>query len=215
VLLGGWAAERRANALRIEAPPSPPNGGLSLSVVEQDGRRIADFREPGLGWEWTLELRGAEAPGEVTLEWTSEALPAGLRLRLEDERDGWGQDLTPGRSVTLAGTAEPRRLRLRASFDAQVPDRAEAGSPIAYPNPFRGGTGIRLRLARTEVVSAAIFDAQGRRVRDLGRRELGPGEHVLVWDGSDGQGRAAPPGLYFARTEIGAERHTVRTLRLR
>jgi hypothetical protein len=57
--------------------------------------------------------------------------------------------------------------------------------------------GIRYQLPRAGNVSAAIYDAEGRLVREL--LHAAPqeaGRHTLIWDGRDRDGNAQPAGKY-------------------
>jgi hypothetical protein len=68
-----------------------------------------------------------------------------------------------------------------------------------WPNPTSGGTSFRYALPREGIVSLAVFDQQGRRVRQLVNGLLPVGEHRSIWDGRDEAGRRVPSGLYLAR----------------
>ena len=50
-----------------------------------------------------------------------------------------------------------------------------------------------------ENVSVAIYDALGRRVRQVFAGALGPGSHAMLWDGRDDAGRVTRAGTYFLR----------------
>jgi hypothetical protein len=59
---------------------------------------------------------------------------------------------------------------------------------------------ITFTLDKSRNVSAAIYDPQGRLVRELLHAvPMNAGKHSLVWDGLDRDGRPAEPGLYSAR----------------
>ena len=56
---------------------------------------------------------------------------------------------------------------------------------------------IPITLDKPGNVSAAIYDAQGRMVRELARAvPMTAGQHTLVWDGLDRHGVAPAPGTY-------------------
>ncbi|MBM3287105.1 MAG: T9SS type A sorting domain-containing protein [Candidatus Eisenbacteria bacterium] len=80
---------------------------------------------------------------------------------------------------------------------------ATAGRPFALhaaaPNPTRGSTSIRYSLPRKGDVRLQVFDLAGRRVRVLHDGPAGGGTKVLVWDGTNEQGRAVASGVYFLR----------------
>ncbi|RPJ43449.1 MAG: T9SS C-terminal target domain-containing protein, partial [Candidatus Latescibacterota bacterium] len=69
------------------------------------------------------------------------------------------------------------------------------------PNPFNPRTTIALHLSREARLCVSIYDVAGRRVRALEDRRLAAGAHLVVWDGTGDDGRAAGSGIYFARIE--------------
>jgi hypothetical protein len=75
-------------------------------------------------------------------------------------------------------------------------------SPCA-PNPFVGGTTMRLTLPAPETVSARIYSPAGRLVRTLENSRLEAGEHAIPWDGTDNAGARVASGVYFIRVEAG------------
>jgi hypothetical protein len=71
------------------------------------------------------------------------------------------------------------------------------------PNPARGPFTLKFALPREALVRVAIYDASGRRVRELASGALPAGERALTWDLRDQGGHAVGAGLYFARLEAG------------
>lgn len=69
------------------------------------------------------------------------------------------------------------------------------------PNPTTGPVRLAFTLPTRDAVRLSVYDLGGRRVRELAGGVFGPGPHAVTWDGRDGDGRAAPAGLYFARLE--------------
>lgn len=92
------------------------------------------------------------------------------------------------------------------------PSELELSNPS--PNPSHGTTWARLSLPSETAIRAEIFDATGRRVREIvsGVRR---GEVMLVWDGRDEFGRASRAGLYFLRVNAGGEQLERRFARVR
>ena len=69
------------------------------------------------------------------------------------------------------------------------------------PNPTSGPATLRYALPR-ERVSLAIYDAAGRKVRELVSGWVPAGDHMLSWDLKDAAGRFVGAGLYFARLNV-------------
>jgi hypothetical protein len=99
------------------------------------------------------------------------------------------------------------------SVPAEVGDRSV--SVHVHPNPFNPVTEISLNLPAPETVRLAIYDVQGRKVRDLPGGPLPAGTHRVRWDGRDDLGHAAASGLYFLKVTAGAESAMRRLLLVR
>ncbi len=82
--------------------------------------------------------------------------------------------------------------------------------PEANPNPFNPMTSIAFALPRDANVSAEIYDLAGRRIEVLCRDRLTAGEHRLVWNGRDSNGRHAPSGRYLLRLAIDGQSRTLK-----
>ena len=85
----------------------------------------------------------------------------------------------------------------------------------AFPVPSPGDVRLSFRLAKAGAASMIVADTRGRRVRTLlapAVRE--PGEHVVIWDGTDDAGARAPAGVYFAALRTDAGDVTRRLIRL-
>jgi len=66
------------------------------------------------------------------------------------------------------------------------------------PNPFNPVTTLRFTLPRTVPVDLRIFNIQGQQVKHLLKgQELTWGPQVLVWDGTNDQGRQVASGTYI------------------
>jgi hypothetical protein len=71
------------------------------------------------------------------------------------------------------------------------------------PNPFRHTTAIRFDLERGQEVSLAVYNAAGRKVRQLAHGTFPAGSHVVSWDGTDDSGNRLPTGVYFNLMRVG------------
>ncbi len=67
------------------------------------------------------------------------------------------------------------------------------------PNPFNPTTTIGFGMARGGRVTLAIHDVAGRRVRTLLDEYRNAGDHQVVWNGTDDDGRPAASGTYLCR----------------
>ncbi len=98
-----------------------------------------------------------------------------------------------------------------------VPDAPVAVSPMlapAHPNPMTTTARLAFSLPERGAVRLRLVDVQGARVRDLVDREMGAGEHVVVWDGRDAAGRETAAGAYFAVLEVAGERRVRKIVRV-
>ncbi len=122
----------------------------------------------------------------------------GLRLGSVVARDAWNQPVETGIQVADATTGPPHATAL-------APPR---------PNPSRGSTTLEFSLARSGTVELAIYGVDGRRVKLLAQGACEAGEYRLSWDGTDDRGRAAAPGVYYARLGVDGRVFTRKLVRL-
>ena len=79
-----------------------------------------------------------------------------------------------------------------------------------YPNPFNAGTTIPFQLPQSGVVSVRIHNIRGQVLRTLTEKRYGRGQHAVLWDGTDDQGRPVPSGTYIGVLSSGEEISGVR-----
>ena len=122
--------------------------------------------------------------------------PHEVLLSADLDGDGQMEDLTAC-TVFSSGIYSP------TATPEPDPAASYVGRPatlMALPNPFQGRTTLHLFLPeRDPGIEAEVFDAGGRRVRELHSGALEPGDHLLSWDARDSAGRLVPNGLYFVR----------------
>jgi flagellar hook assembly protein FlgD len=58
---------------------------------------------------------------------------------------------------------------------------------------------VHFAVGRSEEISLAIYDVNGRKVRQWEQREFPAGEHRVAWDSRDEEARSLPSGVYFYR----------------
>jgi hypothetical protein len=74
-----------------------------------------------------------------------------------------------------------------------------------YPNPFNPETVISFSLKEDDRVRISVYNIRGERIYTLLDSNLEAGEHSLLWEGKDDQGRVMPTGVYFYRMETSKE----------
>jgi Zn-dependent metalloprotease len=72
-----------------------------------------------------------------------------------------------------------------------------------YPNPFNNSTLITYSVPRPSPVRFEVVNILGQVItsKELGLRQ--PGVYSQPWDGTDGNGKAVPSGVYFYRVKAG------------
>jgi hypothetical protein len=81
-----------------------------------------------------------------------------------------------------------------------------------YPNPFNPQTTISYALPEMAYVTLTVYNTLGRRVRNFDLGIQGAGDHQILWDGSDDQGRRVTSGIYFYRLSTGGQSQTRKML---
>lgn len=120
-----------------------------------------------------------------------------------------------------AGAAESLVVvtRLETSLPVGV-EPALAATPAARLRamsamPFRDRLRLAVDLPAPAPLHLAVYDVRGHRVRTVFEGSMSPGTHTMWWDGRDGEGREAGPGVYFLRLRSGSREHALRVVRLR
>lgn len=150
-------------------------------------------------------------------EFTYTGVPPGNGLRIGLDRDG---DTWRDRDELDAGTnpADPNSFPGSAAVHDPGPAGGAMTAALERPaqNPVpAAGTSISFTVSEPADVQVAVFDAQGRVVRELLPRSRQQGTVSLPWNGRADDGQAVPSGVYFYKLEAtGAGRKVVRTERL-
>ena len=184
-----------------------PGNGLHLEFDGADNTRFAVW---GLGITATM----GTSVSRMTLD-------SGTQTGVLD-MVGLGE---PGDQVILvvagvSGTGGTNYVYRASESAADVAEPADlAAAPLRLemsPNPARGAVAIRLSWNGPSRVPARVdlFDAAGRLVRSLTAEPSLAGAASFAWDGSASNGRAAAPGIYYARARAGAQTAERRVVRL-
>jgi hypothetical protein len=109
-------------------------------------------------------------------------------------------------------------VRLGSPISGMAETNPARGVPFRLlpgrPNPFAETMGIEFVLARPTAGTLAIYDAAGRRVRDLWQGRGREGVNRVIWDGRDGRGVTLPAGIYFLRLAMGSEEQKQKAIRI-
>ncbi len=90
---------------------------------------------------------------------------------------------------------EPQAITAAAAVSAE--DVARLGASLrTHPNPFNPRTTLDFVLPREDRVQVRVLDMRGRVVRELMSARLPAGDHTVVWDGRDNDGRELPSRVY-------------------
>lgn len=71
------------------------------------------------------------------------------------------------------------------------------------PNPFNPVTRINFALAEAGQVEITIFNIKGEKVKTLTDEFYEAGNHSLIWDGSNENGKSEASGIYFYKMRTG------------
>ncbi|MCF7802564.1 MAG: T9SS type A sorting domain-containing protein [Candidatus Marinimicrobia bacterium] len=85
-------------------------------------------------------------------------------------------------------------------------DSTSAQSPVLlqnYPNPFNASTTFEFHLPKRQHVKLFVYDASGRKVRELANQVLPPQRYVFEWNPED-----LPSGIYFCHLITGSRKIT-------
>ena len=80
----------------------------------------------------------------------------------------------------------------------------------AWPNPLPAGQSATVRMADLQgPIRVEVLGVDGRRIREIARRDLSGAEWSVTWDGRDGRGRPVASGRYLIRAVAGNRSHPV------
>jgi hypothetical protein len=85
-----------------------------------------------------------------------------------------------------------------------------------YPNPFNPTTTISFSVAQTlSFVELEIYNIKGQKVKTLINEKIQVGNHQVVWNGKDGNGKQVASGIYFYKMKSGNYNKTKKMLLLK
>jgi flagellar hook assembly protein FlgD len=70
-----------------------------------------------------------------------------------------------------------------------------------FPNPFNPVTTIRFAAKDAGKLSLNIYNTKGQLVRSLVNGDVKAGNHSIVWNGTDDNGKPVSSGVYLYRMQ--------------
>jgi hypothetical protein len=74
-----------------------------------------------------------------------------------------------------------------------------------YPNPFNPETTINYQLTEKRKVNLSVYNIKCQKVKTFVSEVLPAGEHSVVWNGRDSNGKRVSSGIYFYKLSSGKE----------
>ncbi|MCE5251902.1 T9SS type A sorting domain-containing protein [bacterium] len=196
----------------------PPQVGTlgSLYFEEEtsgygDMRYCTSFREPGQeGYSWDMCYQSPGGKETVNLSWELKNdanadihyamvdISRGTVIRMDEDEiyefRSFDKEYTYGFKV-FAGSE---------NYVNQYVEELLASLPKAFelqqnfPNPFNPSTTITFTLPVASPVSLKIYNLLGQEVNTLiNNAVFAPGNHAVIWNGKDSEGRQASSGIYI------------------
>ncbi|MBZ0269627.1 T9SS type A sorting domain-containing protein [bacterium] len=184
----------------------PNNGYIAPNDATPDGRLVVGYNQffwgSSTGFVWTeetgmldlvdfVEERGGAFPSDFVV--TS-------AVGVSDDGSvivGVGQDTVP--------PWNSRTFLVHIDGGVDAPELAEAmvSSPRirAWPNPSPGRTRFSFDVPAPGQATATVFDAAGRKVRQIFDGRVDASSRELTWDGRDADGANVASGVYYLRLD--------------
>jgi hypothetical protein len=196
---------------------SPKSEGAPVIVAGRSGASVIAWLDNRNETNDDIYAQGIDSDG--VWQWIIDGLPLCRAIGAQDELSA-AADSTGGAIVAWTdyrnGNADIYAQGVTGSGGVVGVEPGPAGGlalSAPFPNPTRAGLALAFDLPADGDVSAAVYDATGRRVRVLIEREARPaGRNTLAWDGRDDRGSALASGVYWIAVRSGvatAARHAV------
>jgi len=84
-----------------------------------------------------------------------------------------------------------------------------------YPNPFNDAVSIRFSIQQSQKATLKVFNIIGKEVVTLKAGNITGGDHVINWQGTDGNGQVLASGVYLLVFQTGSTRVSQKLLIIR
>ncbi|MDO9577622.1 MAG: T9SS type A sorting domain-containing protein [Candidatus Cloacimonadales bacterium] len=72
-----------------------------------------------------------------------------------------------------------------------------------FPNPFNPETMLFFSLPNEQEIELTVYNLKGQKVKQLASGQFPDGEHSIVWNGKDDNGKSVGSGLYLYKLKTG------------
>ncbi|MEZ4387082.1 MAG: FlgD immunoglobulin-like domain containing protein [Candidatus Krumholzibacteriia bacterium] len=208
LILNGQVVLMQGMPVDIDGDMVPEVGTMITDFTGLAAMAVSD-RDP-YGRVRVLFLADVEVPGAGRPSSNAPALAGDAAGVDEDEVVEGGS-----REVVGFGLMYTSEATVAIEDPEQPGDVPAAAVALAQnvPNPFNPLTKIAFSLARTDRVSLAVYDLQGRLVRTLVDGVRPAGRQEITWNGTDAAGQRLASGTYVYRLRT-SDRLLSRTMTL-
>jgi hypothetical protein len=201
-ILGGSADEPDGGLASLTLSPPVPTVGAqaTLSWEAPAGSHpwtaYTGYVSTDLGVTWHKIFSGYT--GGTSYRWDVEMEPTEVALAAVEAHGPEG----------VVGMAMSHKFKVAPGSEPRKPFVHKTQFLNATPSVTSSSTALSFSLARETKVRLDIFDPRGRLVKRLISDVTPAGKHKSIWDGSGGDGRPVPAGVYFFLFEAESVRRT-------
>ncbi|HEX6226784.1 MAG TPA: FlgD immunoglobulin-like domain containing protein [Chryseolinea sp.] len=119
-------------------------------------------------------------------------------------------------TATARQATLPREIFMKGETDdlsSTTEDPGDGFDLNSFPNPFVSSTEINYLLNEPAMVQVNVYDKTGNKIRNLLAETQSSGNHSVVWDGYQQNGKIAAPGLYVIRIETAKNTRAVKLIK--
>lgn len=225
-----YGADDEWDILDVPDPPTPSKSWVNIYFNHQSwshcaGNYSADYKAvnpDGCCFDFTLTAQGCREKIILKLTPTTNLPPdfnyylVDLNRRVMEKVDPNGEAL-----LTPVNGKLNRQYRLMVGTTGYLQERIASIGTIPsnfalrqnYPNPFNPRTFISYQLPEPCLVTLAVYNTLGQRVRTFAWEEFKyPGYYQVIWQGENDEGKLLPSGVYWYSIRAGQFQHTRKML---
>ena len=226
-----WISVSQLGLNNMELGGDFSRGGGIVEVSDPTAPKIAPINSDPYGTQWGPG--SSDNSGDVSCAWAMEQ-PAGSGnwVQWMPTSGFWPTMPQAGKSLsvptpinltseTSAGSYMPMIRPIFANYTPTFGKIESAKPPEGFgfdrsaPNPFvasLGSTEMSYHLSESGLVTLAIYNQLGQRVRTLVRGNMSVGVHSTSWDGRDESGLEVAPGCYVCQLISGERSATMKVM---